>query len=392
MRRVVITRALAETMRGRLTVDGFARAPAPFQMIRRFSVEDFPVKIAAEIFCEDQTTTTMALLKEALQDHPRSRSNQEDPRLGVFVGAEPERVRMDVLAKAQRATQDRAVLGSNAYDERSPARLTDLLMSDFGARGPRGTFSMACAASASAIANALYSIRRGDCDAAICVGAARNVEPLLFAGFCLLRAMSATGRCQPFSQQRDGFVLADGFGCILLEAEELVLREGRGAEILGYLEGAGESLDAYRMTDPEPTGKGAKAAIVRALQSANRGVQEVSLIKAHATGTLKNDQVESCVITELFPHGPAVLAVKGGLGHSIASCGVVELIAALGSLRRQQVEHCYGLTSFDSSLPKLNIEPWVEGHPTQRPLDKGVAVCNTFGFGGINCALVVSAP
>jgi 3-oxoacyl-(acyl-carrier-protein) synthase len=389
MRRICITRALASTPRGRLTVEGFGLDPSPMRLVRRFRVDDFPIKYAAEIDGDDQCTLTLSLIEETLQAHSLSQKKQQ--RLGVFVGAEPERVKLDALSKAQSATFDRAVLHSAAYDERSPARLTNLLKARYQESGPSGTFSMACAASASAISNAFYSMRRGDCDAALCVGAALNVEPLLFAGFCLLRAMSASGKCQPFSQHRDGFILGDGIGCLLLEAEDLVQREGRTAEILGYLEGAGESLDAYRITDPEPTGKGAKDAIRRAFQSAHREANEVSLVKAHATGTIQNDRVEASVIAELFTHEPPVLAVKGGIGHSIAACGLVELIAALSSLRKQSVEHCFGLESFDEALSKINVSAWRADGINQRPISGNLALCNTFGFGGINCALLISA-
>ena len=161
---------------------------------------------------------------------------------------------------------------------------------------------------------------------------------------------------------------------------------------MGYVKGAGESLDAYRITDPEPTGKGARAAINRALQSAQLEAREISLLKAHATGTLQNDRVEAMVLAELFPQRPPVLAVKGSIGHSIAACGIVELIAALAALRRGRVEHAFGLTLLDAELGALNVAPWGETQEHDRALQGRYALCNTFGFGGINCALLISAP
>jgi 3-oxoacyl-[acyl-carrier-protein] synthase II len=394
MRRICITRANALTPRGRVTAEGFERAPESFQEIKRFSVKDFPVKIAGEVGSNQQVEMALSLVAEALEDHAITVRTPTKTKLGVFVGAEPERVPLERLAKAQRAASqpEHAVLGGNAYEQRSPARLTEALVQRYQAEGPQLTLSMACAASASAIAKALHSIRNGLCDAALCVGAALNVEPLLFAGFCLLRAMSQSGRCMPFDQRRDGFVLSDGAGCLLLEAEDTVVGQGRAREILGYLEGAGESLDAYRITDPEPTGKGARAAIIKALHSAQLKANEISLVKAHATGTLQNDRVEAQVLEALFPQRPPVLAVKGGIGHSIAACGVIELIAALAALRRGRVEHAFGLTSIDAELASLNIAPWGDQTEKEEAMTGRYALCNTFGFGGINCALLISAP
>jgi 3-oxoacyl-[acyl-carrier-protein] synthase II len=404
MRRVCITRARAWTPRGVLTVHGFEKKPAPFEVIRRFRVDDFPTKIAAQIEGNGQVPMSLTLIRETIEDHflrmseaniistlgETSRSDRG--ALGIFVGAEPERVPLEDLSLAQNAVQQSsfAVLGKLAYEQRSPARLTKELAKLYQAEGPQLTLSMACAASASATAKAWQSIRSGQCDVAVCVGAAFNVEPLLFAGFCLLRAMSSSGKCQPFDQKRDGFVLSDGFGCLLLEAEDFVVSQGRQKEILGYLEGAGESLDAYRITDPEPSGIGAKAAIHRALQSAQIEAKEVSLLKAHATGTIQNDRVEAQVLSELFSHNPPVLALKGGLGHSIAACGVVELIAALASLRSGRVENAFGLSSLDSEISSINVMPWNETNKNEREFSGRYALCNTFGFGGINCALLVS--
>jgi 3-oxoacyl-[acyl-carrier-protein] synthase II len=389
MRRIAVTGVNALTPRGTLDLSGFERPPTPFQQIHRFNVEDFPVKIAAEVSCVGQVSLGLTVAERAIKNRDRL-SQYPSERIGIFVGAEPERVTLEDLEKAQNSPAQ-PVLSRDAYHRRSPARLTEELAQSFSFGGPRATLSMACAASASAVAKAFHTINSGRCDAALCVGAALNVEPLLFAGFCLLRAMSPTGKSSPFDQMRDGFVLSDGAGALLLEAEECAIKQGRSKEIIGYLEGAGESLDAYRITDPEPEGKGAQAAINLALQRANRNYNEVSLIKAHATGTLQNDRVEAKVLARLFPHLPPVLAVKGSIGHSIAACGIVELIAALSTLHRGIVEDIYSLTTPDPEIAAINIRPWQETTPHQRSFSGRVALCNTFGFGGINCSLLVSA-
>ena len=380
----------------RVAITGEATwTPDGIAPIRRFDASRFPVRFAAEIEAPGTVAMGLLVVREALGEVDRLRAAHDPARIGVFFGVEPERVAAGDWARVQgerRAAtqQDRAprfagLLPEGAYRRRSPSRLTDAVADLCGARGPRRTLAMACVSSAAAIAQAYLAIARGEITAAIAGGAAQNVEPLLFAGFCLLGAMSPSGECRPFDGARDGFVLGDAAGALVLEAESAV----HSGQIRGRLLGAGQSLDAYRMTDPEPEGRGAAEAIRAALTDASLDPRDIALVKAHATGTQKNDQVEARVIDALLPHRPPVMAVKGAIGHSIAASGVVEAIAALEALRRGFAPGIAGLTHPDPSLPPLFLAP-ASAEP--RTIRGGVALCNTFGFGGINCALLLGAP
>lgn len=378
-RRVVITGEAALT-------------PASVSRVSRFDATGFPVCVAAELRgAGDQVAMGLAAARAATGDGDRLRAAYDPKRIGVFIGAEPERIAVAdwaAVVAARRSSTGIAdfahVLAAGAYERRSPARLTDAVADLVSARGPRATLSMACVSSAAAIAAAHRAIVRGDCDCAIAGGAALNVEPLLFAGFCLLGAMSQSGACRPFDVARDGFVLGDAAAMLVLEEESAA----RGAEIRGRILGAGESVDAFRMTDPAPGGRGAALAIGAALASAGIAARDVALVKAHATGTRKNDEVEARVVAELLPHRPPILAVKGALGHSIAASGAVELLAALAALRARACPPVQNLHTPDGELPPLALTP-DGGEAT--PLAGSIALCNTFGFGGINCSLVVAS-
>lgn len=394
MRRVAITRAAALSPRGWLRPQsGFAHPPRPAGAITRFPADDFPARTARELDTPSQDALASLVLRETFPGGVPGGYAPE--RCGLYLGAEPERVQVAELSAVNRAVReglplvDADAVPHGAYARRSPGGLAARMAATLGLSGPRRVYAMACAASAAAAAGAWRALQTGEIEAALCAGVASNVEPMLFAGFCLLGAMSPSGQCRPFDLQRDGFVLADGAGALWLEDEARVLAQGRAGEIEGYLLGAGESMDAHRMTDPEPSGAGAQAAIRAALAAARVAPDEVALVKGHATGTWRNDAAESSALAALLPHRPPILALKGGIGHSIAACGVVELIAALHALRSRAVEGAYGLAQLDPALPAPNVTPYEEG---PRPLRPGVALCNTFGFGGINCALVVAGP
>jgi 3-oxoacyl-[acyl-carrier-protein] synthase II len=394
-----ITAAAALTPIGLLTDEGFAdrSARTGIAPIQRFDARGFPVQHAAEIVGRgDQVALAMAAARAALSDESAIealRKAHSPSKIGVFFGAEPERIAVSDWAQviaARRAAGPHEdpfatpILETDAYYRRSPARATDAIAEWVGARGPRRTLSMACVSSAAAIAAAKRAIVRGEISLALVGGAALNVEPLLFAGFCLLGAMSTAGACRPFDSRRDGFALADGAGLLVFEEESIA--RARGANIRGRILGGALSLDAHRMTDPEPTGKGAATAIRDALADAQVAPDQIALVKAHATGTRKNDEVEAQVIHSLVGARPPVLAIKGAIGHGIAASGAVELIAALAALRKKECAPTTGLDEIDPSLPPIALSGEVD---PSRAVDGTIALCNTFGFGGINCALVL---
>lgn len=361
--------------------------------VLRFDARGFPSTVAAECAARDPEVDQVALGRQAAraalggdEEIARLQRAHGPERIGVYFGAEPERVTLDDWSRVAEAGAA-AALGPDAYRRRTPSRVTDAVAELAGARGPRRTFSMACVSSAAAIAAGHRAIARGEVSCAIVGGAALNVEPLLYAGFCLLGAMSRAGACRPFDAARDGFVLADGAACLVLEQEGAARRAGR--TVRGRILGAGQSQDAWRMTDPAPDGRGARAAIEQALADAQVAPTQIGLVKAHATGTPKNDLVEAQAIGELLGARVPVVGWKGALGHAIAASGAIEVVLALAALRARMAPAIASLRAIDPALPPIDLAP--DG-AAPRPIAGDRALCNTFGFGGLNCALVVGLP
>jgi 3-oxoacyl-[acyl-carrier-protein] synthase II len=209
----------------------------------------------------------------------------------------------------------------------------------FGLRGPSSNCLTACAASSQAIGEALETIRRGDADVMMSGGAHSMIHPLGVMGFNLLTALSVSNdeparASRPFDLKRDGFVIGEGSGVVILE--ELEHAKKRGARIYGELTGYGSTADAYRLTDTHPEGRGAIEAMRLALKDAECRPEGIHYINAHGTSTSVNDSVESLAIKECFGDAAKrtpVSSIKSMMGHLIAAAGAVELITCLLVLR-----------------------------------------------------------
>lgn len=275
------------------------------------------------------------------------------------------------------------------------------LASEFGCRGPAFNCMTACAASTQAIGEAFEILRRGDADVMLAGGAHTMIHPLGMTGFIRLTAMSrrrespATA-ARPFDLTRDGFVMGEGAGVLLLETLDHALRRGATpiAEIVGY----GSSADAFRVTDIQPDGRGAVAAMSRALEQAgidphSRGADGrplVHYISAHGTGTSENDAIETAAVKALFGEAAKDVpfsSVKSMLGHLIQAAGAVELITCIMAMRTGWLPPTINLTHPDPACD-LDYVP-----NTARDLREkgGVDVClsNSFGFGGQNDSVCV---
>ncbi len=274
-----------------------------------------------------------------------------------------------------------------------PSHPGRVLTSVLGVEGPVRTISTACTSSAGAIAEALYLVRRGSVDVAICGGTDTLVEAFMLSGFSLLGALSSRNDAperasRPFDRDRDGFVLSEGAGVLILESEEHAA--ARGAPVLGRMLGAGLSNNAYRITDSPPDGTGPLVSMTAALADARLAPEAVDYINAHGTSTQMNDLSETRGIRRAFGAHAETLRVsssKSMLGHLVAACGAVEAIVCLESLRSGRA---HGTLNLEHPDPECDLD-YLRSGSAAISGGLGVAVSNSFGFGGCNASLVFGA-
>lgn len=258
----------------------------------------------------------------------------------------------------------------------------------YGLRGPNVCVASACATGAHAIGEAAEMIHRGDATVMISGGSEGVVHPLAISAFANMGALSSRNdepqrACRPFDAGRDGFVLGEGAGVIVLESLEHA--RARGARIYGELVGYGASCDAFHIAAPEEAGEGAALAMRRALADARLPPEAVDYINAHGTSTLLNDRIETQAIRAVFgPHADrlVVSSTKSMLGHLMGAAGTVEAIACIKSLETGWV---HPTINYETPDPACDLD-YV---PNQaRHLNPRVVLSNSFGFGGHNGCLI----
>jgi 3-oxoacyl-[acyl-carrier-protein] synthase II len=260
----------------------------------------------------------------------------------------------------------------------------------YGARGPNYATVSACAASAHAIGLALRSIRNGEADVMIAGGTESTVTPLCMAGFASMKALSERNdspetASRPFDATRDGFVLGEGAGMLVLES--LQHATDRGAAILGELGGFGQSADAYHMTAPVPGGAGAQLAMRHALEDAGVALEDVDYVNAHGTSTPANDATETAALKSVFGDHARQLAVsstKSMTGHTLGAAGAIETAICVLACARGVIPPTI---NYETPDPECDLD-YVPNEPVER--DVAVALSNSFGFGGHNVALVTT--
>ena len=259
----------------------------------------------------------------------------------------------------------------------------------FKLRGPCVSCLTACAASTQAIGEATDLIRHNDADIIVAGGTHSMIHPLGVTGFNRLTALSTRNNScitasRPFDQDRDGFVLAEGAGVVILE--ELETAQRRGAHILAEVIGYGSTADAFRVTDQHEDGRGGIAAVRQAISDAHLSIEDIDYISAHGTGTAENDSIETHVIKTVFgkrAYEIPISSVKSMLGHLIAAAGVVELITCVLAIRDGQIPPTTNLSTPDSDLDL----DYVPNKPRQQVVN--VAMSNSFGFGGQNNTIII---
>lgn len=258
-----------------------------------------------------------------------------------------------------------------------------------GFKGINYTVITACAASNSAFMDAFNYIRWGKADVIISGGSEAAITPAAIGGFSSIKALSTRNddpvtASRPFDSQRDGFVLGEGAGALVLEEYEHAVK--RGAPILAELVGAAMTADAYHMSATHPEGEGAYTAMKLALEDAGLQTSDIDYINAHATSTEIGDLSEVSAIHRLFGNNPnlVISATKSMTGHLLGGAGAIEAIASIQAIRKGIVPATMGVTELDTAIPKdLNII-------TQKAITKDVkiAMSNTFGFGGHNAIVI----
>ena len=371
--------------------------------IQRIDVSDLPIGFACEIPDWDP---------EAYLGYKEARRTDRVAQLGYAAAA-------DALAAAGDPATDPArcgvvcgtgVGGLITQEEqerelfaRCPSRVSPFLVPmmmanataalvamKLGWTGPNFCIATACTAGTHALGEAARLVRDGSADIVLAGGTEACLTPIALASFARMGALSTRSSeperaSRPFDPDRDGFVIGEGAGFLVLE--RLDRAEARGAHIWGEIAGYGRNADAYHVTAPSPGGVGAAACMELALADAGLEPSQVAHINAHGTSTPLNDLAEGEAVVKVFgEQGPPVTSIKGAVGHLIGAAGAVEAVAAFLSLRDGVVPPT---VNHDRTDPELAIDV-VAGAP--RKVAPGPVVSNSFGFGGHNASLVLAPP
>lgn len=267
--------------------------------------------------------------------------------------------------------------------------VADNLAEKFGTQGSPISLSTACASGATALQLGVEAIRRGETDAALCIGTDGSINPEAVIRFSLLSALSTSNdvphtAAKPFSKNRDGFVMAEGAGALVLESYDAAT--ARGARILGVMEGCGEMTDAFHRTRSSPDGKPIIGCIANAIADAGLTPNDIDYVNAHGTSTPENDKMEYLGCSTVFGDRMKSLPIssnKSMIGHTLSAAGAVEAVFTLLTLQNQRIPPTINYTVPDPAIP-LDVVP-----NTARDASLRHAISNSFGFGGQNVSLVM---
>ncbi|AMV72178.1 3-oxoacyl-(acyl carrier protein) synthase II [Desulfuromonas sp. DDH964] len=371
--------------------------------ISRFDASDLPTQIAGEVkdfnaedFIDKKEIKKMDLFIQyalgaaelAMQDSGLQITDENAERVGVLVGAG-----LGGLPAIERYHE--AML-ENGYKKISPFFIPMLIINlapghisiRYGAKGPNVSSVSACATGTHSIGDAFRMIQRGDADAMIAGGTESTITPLGIAGFNVMKALSTrnddpTGASRPFEKGRDGFIMAEGAGIVILE--EFEAAKARGAKIYAEVCGYGLTGDAYHLTAPAPGGEGAARCIKMALKTAGVNPEEVDYINAHGTSTHFNDLYETMAIKSVFGGHAGKLMVsstKSMTGHALGAAGGLEAVFTLLGMERGAVPPTINYQEPD---PECDLD-YVPNSARQAQVK--VALSNSFGFGGTNATLL----
>lgn len=375
--------------------------------VTQFDASDFPTRIAAEVkdfnplnYMERKESRRMdrfvqfavAASQMALNDAGIDIGKMDPSRVGVYVGSG--------IGGLKTWEEQHKI-----YLERGPSRVSPFFIPmmianmaagqvsiSTGAKGPNSAAISACATGTHSIGDASKILQRGDADVMIAGGTEATVTPMAFAGFCANKAMSTRNdepeqASRPFDADRDGFVMGEGAGILILETLEHA--QARGAKIIAEVAGYGMSGDAYHLTSPSPDGEGPAQAMVRALKDSGLQKEDIGYINAHGTSTPLNDKIETMAIKNVFGDHAKQLAVsstKSMVGHLLGASGGVEAIAMALALRDQVLPPTINYENPDPDCD-LDYVP----NEARKVSGLQAALSNSFGFGGHNASIVFKA-
>ncbi len=406
-RRVVITGMGVIASNG-IGKDNFWKAissgKSGVSMISSFDTSQFTTRFAGEIknfdplqFVDQKNLKRMdrtsqlavACAKMAVQDAGIDPAKNGRDRAGVIIGT--AMAGHGYILNQHVTLQEKGPMRISPYTALAsfPDACASQVSIELGITGPSFSISTACSSASDAVSYACEAIRSNTVDFMLMGGAEASIYPGILAAFCVARALSTRNEApekasRPFSKDRDGFVLGEGSGMLVLEEYEHANK--RGAHIYAEVLGSGMTCDAYHMTSPEPTGCEAARAMRMSLEEARVSPDQVDYINAHGTSTPLNDKTETAVIKQVFgdrAYQVPISATKSMVGHLIGAAGSVELIATLLAMEHQVIPPTI---NYEVPDPECDLD-YV---PNQaRPAKIRIAMKNSFGFGGKNSILVV---
>ncbi len=373
--------------------------------ITRFDTEGFQTKIAGEVHGFDpemwipkRETRQMdrfiqfsiAAAEEAMKDSGLTISEELAPRVGTLVGVglggleTLENTKETLIAKGPRRISPYFI--PSIISNLAPGQISIR----FGAKGPSITTTTACSSAGHALGDAHNWIKNNVVDVMIAGGAESTITPLGIGGFNALKALSTRNdspstASRPFDRDRDGFIMAEGSGILVLE--ELAFAKKRGAHIYAELSGYGATADANHITAPAPDGDGAVRCMQMAVKSAGLNPEDVDYINAHGTSTPINDPLETMAIKKAFGDYARKLPIsstKSAIGHLLGATGAVEAIATIKAIENQVAPPTLNL---DNPDPECDLD-YIPYEP--RPMKIHHAISNSLGFGGTNATLAIS--
>ncbi|HEX9928822.1 MAG TPA: beta-ketoacyl-ACP synthase II [Pyrinomonadaceae bacterium] len=371
--------------------------------IKRFDTERFPVKFAAEVknfdpldFIDKREARRMgafshfaiAASDEAVKDSGLQIDESNDEMVGTYISSG--------IGDFWAIEREHEKLLHQGPDRVSPFFIVSAIVNlaagnvsiRHGAKGPNSATATACSAGAHAIGDSFKIIQRGDADAMICGGAESAITPMSSAGFASMRALSTRNddpkhASRPFDAERDGFVMGEGAGILILE--ELEFAKARGARIYAELVGYGMSGDAFHVTMPDETGSGAIRVMQRAMKDAGIAPEQIGYINAHGTSTPYNDKFETLAIKKAFGEHAYKLAVsstKSMTGHALGAAGGIEAVISVLAIHNNTLPPTTNYTTPD---PDCDLD-YIPNEPRQATVE--YALSNSFGFGGTNACLI----